>query len=622
MTKKLILSCLLSAAALSAYAVESTVTYTYACDEFRTWGRFKAQIYDVAIRISDPTLVGKKITAIRAVINADEGIESTSLWLSKELKLEKIDGVKVTVPDTYSADVPVEKTTLSGAEGTFGQLSANLDTPYELTEEGIYVGYSLTVPSVPQGETLTPEQKQPVLVSPCENPESLYVRASKDFISWTSLNEKIYSAAAIYVSLEGEFEEYNVGINGLSMAYATVNEDFAVKADVFNIGTTTISRIGYSYSIDGKDFEDTLDLNMPIAPNFVRSTVVKFPIAPIDELGNYTLNLKITNLNGGENVNTASSASTKVSVQPFVPVHRPMLEEFTGTWCGWCTRGYYALETLNELYGDAVVLAAYHTNDPMAMTDYPVSISGCPSATLNRNGIEDPFFGKVHEGFGMKKEVLESMETGVEAAIEVSADWANEEKTTISVKAVSKFLEDKTKADYKVGYLLINNGLSGEGPSWIQSNDYAGYASVYTGSDLAVLTTWPGHIVSMIFNDVVVDVTGMMGVEGSIPNDVTGNTPYETEFVFDIASNKVIQDKDKLYVAAFIINPDGTILNSNKTKVGDSGSVVEPVKTGVTEISVEYFNLCGIRVDTPHDGIFVKVAKMSDGTIRSSKVAL
>lgn len=618
--KKLILSCLLGAV-LSASAAESTVTYTYACDEFRTWGRFKAQIYDVAIRINDQTLVGKKITGIRAVLNADEGIEATSLWLSKELKLEKIDGVKVTVPDTYSAEVPVEKTTLPGMEGTFGQLSTTLDTPYELTEDGIYVGYSLTVPSAPQNEILTSEQKQPALVSPCDNPESLYVRASKDFITWTSLYEKIYSTAVIYVSIEGEFEEYNLGIKELSMAYAPVNEDFTVKANVFNTGTATISSIGYSYSVDGKDFEDTLDLNTPIAPNFVRSTVIKLPIAAIDELGKYNLNLKITTLNGNENVCSSSSASTNVSVQPFVPVHRPMLEEFTGTWCGWCTRGYYALETLNKLYGDAVVLAAYHTNDPMAMTDYPVSIHGCPSATLNRDGIEDPFYGKMKEGFGMKEEVVASMETGVEAAIEVAADWANEEKTTISVKAVSKFLEDKTKAGYKVGYLLINNGLSGEDPSWIQSNDYAGYASVYTGSDLAWLTTLPEHIVGMIFNDVVVDVTGMMGVDGSVPNDVMANTPYETKFNFYIGSNRVIQDKDKLYVAAFIINPDGTILNSNKTKVGDSGSSVESIEAYVTEVSVEYFNLCGVRVAAPNDGIFVRVAKMSDGTIRSSKVA-
>lgn len=619
MLKKLLSSCFLGAAVFSAAAVESSVTYTYATDEFGSWGKGKSEIYDVAIRISDPALAGKKITSIRAVISACEGVESTSVWLSKELVLEKVDGVKVTVPDTYVADAAVEKISLPGVDTPVGQLSAVLDTPYVLTEEGIYVGYSLTVPSVPKGESLTDMQKYPVLLSPSDNPESLYIRASKDFLKWMQYNDKLGGAAVIYVTLEGEFAEYSLGINNIPVAYAKVNEDFTVKASLSNIGAAPVSEIGYSYSIGGKDFENSIELDTPMEPDFVNSKVVDLPIAAVDELGEYTLDLRITTVNGGENGSVNAVASVPVKVLPFVPVHRPMLEEFTGTWCGWCTRGYYALETLSELYGDAVVLAAYHDSDPMQVTAvFPVEVDGFPSATLNRKGIEDPYYGRANSGFGMKREVYESMEAHASADIQVNAYWGNEDKTEIKIESCATFLEDKKDAGYTIGYLLINNGLSGDTKDWLQSNYFTGNTS-YAGTDLEVLTTWPSKVKGLVFNDVVVDVDGMEGVPNSLPSDISFNQPYASEFSYDIASNDVIQDKDKLYVAAFIINPDGTILNANKSKVNGSAAV-SALEQGIAEVASEYYTISGARVAVPKNGIFVKVSRMSDGSIRTAKI--
>ena len=616
MLKKLFASSLLAVAALSASAAEGTVTYTYAGDALGAWGKGKSEIYDVAIRISDPALVGKKITSIRAAVNAYEGIESTSVWLTKELVLEKVGSVKVTVPDTYAAEVAPEKVALADG-GVIGQLSSELETPYVLTEEGIYVGYSLTVPSVPKGQSLTSMQQNPILLSPCDNPESLYIRASKDFLKWMPYNDKLGGAAAIYVTLEGDFAEYSLGIKNLPSAFAKVGEDFTVKAYLSNIGATPVSKIGYSYSVDGKSFDKTLDLDAPIVPDFINSTMVEFPVEAISELGEHDFTLTVTSVNGGVNASVSASASSVVSVLPFIPVHRPMLEEFTGTWCGWCTRGYWALETLDKLYGDAVVLAAYHDGDPMQAPALPVNVSGYPSATLNRNGIEDPYFGNGNSGFGMKTEVVESMNTVVNAAIDVEAVWANTAKTEISVKGTATFLEDKAGAGYKIGYILINNGLFNE--SWAQSNYYSSYAGQMAGDDLEVLSTWPSSVTGLVFNDVVVDVSAMKGINGSVPADVAFNTPYVNEYTIDIAGNTVIQDKDKLYVAAFIIRPDGTILNSNKVKVVE-GETTAVGALEAAEVSAEYYNLSGVRVAAPGKGVFVKVTRLSDGTVRTAKV--
>lgn len=617
------LSCLLGSAMGGAFAADSVVTFTYAGDEYGAWGKNKSEIYDVAMRIDDPALIGKKITSIRAVLNAYEGIESTSLWLSKELTLEKNDdNVKVNVPDTYSAEVAPEKISLAGDNVSYGQLSVKLDNPYTITEEGIYVGYSLTVPAVEKGESLTEQQMYPLLLSPGDNPNSLYIRASKDFLKWLPYNGKIGGSAMIYVTLEGDFEEYSVGLAEIATSYVPLDRDFNVKAVISTPGAKDVSSIGYTYTVAGNSFDGSIDFNPAIAPSFIRNTTISIPISGLSELGKHTIDVNINKVNGMENANPKASASVDVTVLPFVPQRRPMLEEFTGTWCGWCTRGYYALETLNELYGDAVVLAAYHNDDPMAVTTkYPVAANGFPSASLNRNGVEDPYYGKADDGFGMKTEIEESMETTVPADIQAKAIWANEEKSEIKVESIATFFEDKANAGYKVGYLLINNGLTGTGNKWVQSNYFPSYASDFAGTDLEVLTTWPAKVPGLIFNDVVVDVNGMMGVENSIPSDVAFNEPYASEFSYDIAANSVIQDKDKLYVAAFIINPNGTILNAIKVKVDDADAV-KSIKGNLNEVSADYYNLSGIRVAEPQNGIFVKVAKMSDGSVSTSKVIL
>ena len=246
---------------------------------------------------------------------------------------------------------------------------------------------------------------------------------------------------------------------------------------------------------------------------------------------------------------------------------------------------------------------------------------GFPSSMLNRGPSIDPYYANSNDDFGMKDAVKASMDINVPADIQVNAYWGNEDKTVIKIQSTATFFEDKPNAGYKVGYLLINNGLSGKGAGWIQSNYYSAQAGQHDGTGLEILTTWPSKVPGLVFNDVVVATDGMMGVEGAIPSDIAYNCPYASEFSYDISSNDIIQDKDKLYVAAFIIKPDGTILNSNKAKV-DGFTAVKSLESGAAEVSVEYFNLSGMRVAAPGQGIFIKVARMSDGSTCTSKIAL
>ena len=65
------------------------------------WGTSKTDTYDAAIRITDPGLVGAKITKIIVPVNAPN-VADVSVWLSSELQLQSVDGVKRNIPDAFA----------------------------------------------------------------------------------------------------------------------------------------------------------------------------------------------------------------------------------------------------------------------------------------------------------------------------------------------------------------------------------------------------------------------------------------------------------------------------------------------------------------------------------------
>ena len=74
----------------------------------------------------------------------------------------------------------------------------------------------------------------------------------------------------------------------------------------------------------------------------------------------------------------AGSARDNLTTQ-----HRPLIEEYTGTWCGWCPRGFTGMEMLRETFGEDFIGVAIHNQDPMAVlttSQYPSNIQGFPSA--------------------------------------------------------------------------------------------------------------------------------------------------------------------------------------------------------------------------------------------------
>ena len=106
----LLLLPLLSWADLPVVAREKAVEFTYAVSDLMYWGTKKVEAYDIAIRLNDPMLIGKQVTALQVPFPSTVGMTDFKAWITTELLLEKnADGKKVNVPNvTEVAGTPVD----------------------------------------------------------------------------------------------------------------------------------------------------------------------------------------------------------------------------------------------------------------------------------------------------------------------------------------------------------------------------------------------------------------------------------------------------------------------------------------------------------------------------------
>ncbi|MCH5234724.1 MAG: hypothetical protein J1E16_05470 [Muribaculaceae bacterium] len=608
MIKKLLSIICITGCATAGFAEVQNLDFTYAEGEFGLYGKGKKETIDVAMCINNPSFAGMKLTSLKAYISTLDGITDPSLWLSSELTLEN----KINVPNIGSFPAITSLVKVEGTE--YGLLEVVLPEPYVFTEDPVYIGYSITVES-----TTTPQQKKPIVYSTGENDNGMFVHMSKSVLKWTDYTSNVGGVAYIVASIEGEFNQYSVNLIDYKPIYASEDEEFDVELSVSNNGLNPVEVLSYTYSVDGsvQQAEGSVLLPAALPPSLSATYPVTLTFPGISGIGPHQLEITAVEANGQTNMASKPSIDCVVNIIPFVPVHRPLVEEYTGLWCGWCPRGFIAMEMISEDFGDNQVSICYHNGDDMAVTNsYPVNVSGFPSATIDRISIIDPYYGSTSSTeFGISIDVENAMATLAIAEIEVNASL-NEE--SVDVISNTSFISDMNDANYEVGYVLVANGITSE--YWAQSNYFAG-ESGYEGTPLEVLTTWPAKVYGLVFNDVAIDVSAMRGISGSLPSTISGGTLYSNTYSFNIEDNELVPSPDSLVVAAFIVDKStGRIINSNKCAVSKS-SAVENLGYSKAE-TTEFFDLSGRRVINPSSGIFIKRIKMEDGSIKTSKVIL
>lgn len=619
---RLLFTAVMAAVTAIPVSAQNSLSFSYntGSSELAKWGTLKKENYDVAIRIDDANLVGKQIKSVTVPFDSADDLSGFKVWLSKELTLETVDGVKQNAPDIASVDAVVESNLLIA---TFAE-------PYTIPEGGLYVGYSFTV------DKLTDMTSYPVVVSPESNPNGLFLHTSRTYRSWEPKSESFGAVSAMTVMISGDFYENSVGIAAFSEQYAEAGKAGEATLTLVQNGSSMVNSIDYTYEVAGLTGEGHYDFTESIPAQYSKKQDITLPVPAVAEVGGYPLTYTITRVNGVDNVNAAASATATLNVMPFVPVHRPLLEEYTGMWCGYCPRGFVGLELMNEKYPDLFVGVSYHNGDIleiMSSTEFPSDVPGFPDAWLDRVHETDAYHGDDYSGYGFALDdvyLARSAEIAP-ASVDVTAEWADDAQQTINVTGTVTFIKDVTGVDYRLAYILVADGLHGEGEKWGQSNYFSGNTDYAESEGMDVFVNGGSTVYGLYYNDVAVLTSDIKGIAGSLPSDFKTAAPETCTYQFNVADavntsgENIIQDKSKLRVVAVLVDAaTGEVLNSNKCNVGGQGGTGIAATLGQKgEIeSVEYFDASGRRVSSPSNGLYIKSVKYSDGSVRTSKVVL
>ncbi len=563
----------------------------------------RAQGYDLATYIYDPSLKGLKVKGLRITAPEGTAVAQYTGWLSNGLGLKFVDGVKVADADIAS----------NVGDVVSGHAEVMFDQPYEIGEEGFFAGYTIPVT----------DEEEAFMITTDKMGGGLWIHTTSAMRNWKDLSSS--GSPCIELILEGQ-QENAAAIVVPANTYAKKGEPILIEGRIYNHGTTPISSYSFTYEING--VTQTVNLKGNIrADHWGRSSKIGFTLDPIDEAGSYPLTVTVTAVNDSENQDMAPTRTGMVNIMDFVPVHRALVEEYTGTWCGWCTRGLVAMRLLAETYGDDFIGVAYHNGDPMEVTtDYPSPVKGFPSAFVDRNHDVDPYYGYESAGFGMKDLIDYVMSQLAVVDLNVKANWVDEARTELKATVESNFVMNASKHNFGIEVMLIEDDMYGPaGSDWDQHNYYADMDDQYASEpNLGPLCELPDVIEDYHFNDVFLATSGV--VDESLPSSIVANTvnsfdySFYVDYLYNTSNEPIVQDKDKLHVVAIVVDKaTGQVLNAAKAKVGN---------TAVNEISDEnkvvastlYYDLTGRMVSNPDNGIYVKVVRYTDGSQRSFKV--
>lgn len=286
----------------------------------------------------------------------------------------------------------------------------------------------------------------------------------------------------------------------------------------------------------------------------------------------------------------ATTAAVGQPRENSVPVHRPIIEEYTGAWCGWCVRGLVGMELLSQEFGEDFIGVAYHNGDAMQITtSYPNSISGYPSAYIDRTSQVDPYYGFDDTAAGIIDAMNQFAALEAIAGVDVTAQWTSADRTDIAVDVTSYFTTAKQRATYAVEVMLIADDLYGSGSSWNQSNYYSGYTAY---SNDPYLRDWvrKGSSVSGIhFNDVLIGTSGV--INNSLPSDIEAYTDYNYSYTFtlnNLNNPSLVQNKDNLHIIAIVVDARSKkVINANRCYINDYVNVMPGDVDGDGNINIQ-----------------------------------
>ena len=492
--------------------------------------------------------MGNTIKTIRTIVPA--GAKSVRVWVNNP----DVEG------DTLYAK------TFEGYKGDVVE-----DFPVECPlEEG--------VKTLEVGFTLHFDEQAPLhaYVVPCNRYSSFVVRdtGTGDFLArdYTHMRYMLYGDYHLCYGYfiqcitegDGGFKPYDLQMAGVSHVRGFLGDDTDLSIGIMNYGTEPMPNAKLTCTIENTTTDITYNNPVGFLYYAHMDTEVKAPTTP--KRIPIVINLvEVNNAPLTEPCAPVEGSVTAVDRQASVP-RNVVMEEFTGTWCGWCPRGMRAVELLSEIYGDRFIPIGVHYNDVFESADFKYILDnyasrGFPGCTLNRLTSSDPYNGTGEHGkgdLGIAYDMDYIFELPCEARFDITHVSTDRDTRTVSVTTDATFSIDCIEAPYAVSYVVTESGLKG-----VQSNYYPTMNPSQVPENLRDLTQKGMQYLANI-DHVGRSIEGLLGVEGSIQAPIVKGQKQTFTHTFTLP--ETVENLANVHIAVLLLDTKtGEILNAQQT---------------------------------------------------------
>ena len=477
-------------------------------------------------------------------------------------------------------------------------------------------------------------------------------------------------------AVDGEFTRYSYSLDdyvGKTIYICFVNENY--DKHILCMDNIKISReeVG-SIAVVAPDYvtEEKFDVNVKVSANTdknLKNWTVTYEdgITTLTESGDvlpsmssYEFTFEVPLAKGEQRDYTItltaddmpkSEVKGSVACYAFEPFRKVLIEEMTGTWCGYCPAGAYNIDNMlaDEEMKEYVVPVAVHSSasmDPMVVEEYDKAMSqlfgnSAPLFVFNRRDVRqinasfDLQFDKDNTGsLAYAVRQVHAEPTPVE--VKVTGEYIIEENDTIAIKARAAFRSavPVKKEKYVLSFILVENNVwmpIDAGAWWAQNNYYSSQSgeATYEG-DLGGWYYCKKSQDDVRYNDVARGIYDFYGIEGSLPSEMAMDTEYVYEYTINIPDTEVANANGKIMRPAikrdycelicFVVDVEtGEVMNCDKYPMTDVAEhrytvadLVRDKHLSVDNITLSedgeviYYDMQGRRVVNPENGIYIR----------------
>lgn len=413
-------------------------------------------------------------------------------------------------------------------------------------------------------------------------------------------------------------------VTSVAVDYTAKGQPVSNVVKVVSTSGKAVTSIDYTLTVNGEQTDKTAQVNIPAGFGVSAQFTVNYT-AP-DEVGECPVSVRINKVNGEENASTSNYKVWFLNVLSRQVPRYSVVEEFTGTGCPWCTRGWAGMEIVKKKMSDKAGVIAWHyynSNDPMYYANYPfdaLGFTGAPSCVVDRHGKPvDPYYADSDDdGEHITAYIEECNKVVPTVTVGLTAKFSADMKK-VEATANTEFLTNL--AGSTIAFAVTGDGITGSTTAWKQYNNYASYSAADMGvssSETELYQFCKGQSkgqssVSLVYDDVLL-ASSYSSTGGNLaPKFSTTKVGETATSTYNLTlptktTLKAALKYDQMYVTAIVLNPNGTVANAARCKV-EMPEGIGTVLNDNDNHSDNNYDLSGRMINAQSKGLMIQGGK-------------